>query len=146
MATHLPTICSGLIRDLIRYVRLTFVERYRFVYSTDAPKVPTTDVIHVYGALGDNITLTCTMAALPFEDVSFDWWHTGENGTHFLKTSEGDFISEESVTANITIPDLDRYSYGIVNCTGSNNIGTGQTQTYHIYQRGESVIIALHVV
>lgn len=111
---------------------------------TDTPQLPGGEASHrhVYGALGENITLTCTMAALPYDDVTFNWVHTGENGTTYLGTYGGYINKAENVSSNVTLNDLDRYSYGYVTCTGTNSIGTGDTQKIDILQRGMRLVFS----
>ena len=94
-------------------------------------------VIHVYGNLGDDITLNCTLAALPYEDVAFQWTHTGVNGTRSLDSDHQSIDAKEIVSSTVTLYDLDKSSHGNVTCTVTNEVGTGEGLTFYIHLSGE---------
>lgn len=79
------------------------------------------------------------MAALPYDNVKFTWIHTGENGTT-SQVTDGHVVGKEILSSDITLSELNRFSYGSVNCTATNIIGTGNPQTFIIVQRGEICI------
>lgn len=109
-----------------------------YLTFADSPKGSHSKQVHA--TLGDNVTLTCNMAALPDDGVTFKWTHTGENGTTTLGDFDGFIIKAENVSSNITLHNIDRFSYGTVRCTGHNSIGTGETQTFSILQKGEFIL------
>lgn len=82
------------------------------------------------------------MAALPYNDVNFTWTHTGENGTT-SQVIAGHIVEDEIISSNITLLDMDRFSYGNRNCTGTNSIGMGKPRTFMILQRGELLSITI---
>jgi len=90
---------------------------------------------NVYGALGDSVTLECLVAADP-ETTSFNWTHTGLNGTKYLEPVVGDEAGFEQYISYMTIEHLDRESYGNATCTAVNAIGSGQSIVVHILENG----------
>ena len=89
----------------------------------------------VYGALGDNVTLECLVAADP-KTTTFNWTHTGLNGTTYLEPVVGDEAGFEQYISYITIEHLDRESYGNATCTVANEVGIGEPMVFHIQENG----------
>ena len=90
---------------------------------------------NVYGALGDNVTLECLVAADP-EATAFNWTHTGRNGTTYLEPVVGDEAGFEQYISYITLDHLDRESYDNATCTAANAVGSGEAMVFHILEIG----------
>ena len=94
-------------------------------------------VVHEFCELGDNVTLNCTLAALPYKDVSFQWVHTGPNGSRILEADHQSIDATEVVSSTVSLYNLNVYSFGNVSCAGTNEVGTGEEMVFHLHQAGE---------
>ena len=90
----------------------------------------------LYGALGENVTLECLVAADP-ETIAFNWTHSGINGITYSEPVVGHEAGFEKYVSVNNIQLLGTESYGNVTCTAFNAVGSGQPVVFYILQHGK---------